>query len=405
MALSYERPAVGSDGQRHGRPRPGRRPAELYTQLQRSAGNRAVADLVTRRAGIGRAGGRAGRPLPPPSARHDRVLLQRSVEATESQDWMRSLFHRATGVPVDELGARTLIALGVRREDELTNMLFWLRRPEAAFRRIRPDEPELAQEWVAIRDTVVRPVLGRAATAKAPGPRGAERPDEPGVAGGTGGTPGIIRADQLGDYRKDEEKSRFRREVYAAQLDRALKDPEKTFVPNLPAGELEEVEGGFMLHRSAAGKARELLDAARSDLKAAQARGVKAAADVEYIRIKSAYRSLQDDFAAWKSAFETHYGNTQDQRGKLPGGPHGAQAVTELVDILVGWKAVPGFSNHTRGRAVDFTTKQGEWVFKASSAQKAGWVNTWLYDWLSRNAATHDFRPYEKEPWHWDHAG
>lgn len=76
-----------------------------------------------------------------------------------------------------------------------------------------------------------------------------------------------------------------------------------------------------------------------------------------------------------------------------------------MVDILVGRKAVPGFSNHTRGRAVDFTTKQGKWVFTASSAQKAGWVNTWLHQWLVDNAAGHRFRPYEKEPWHWDHMG
>jgi len=66
-------------------------------------------------------------------------------------------------------------------------------------------------------------------------------------------------------------------------------------------------------------------------------------------------------------------------------------------------KAVPGFSNHTKGLAIDFATQQGKWKFGASSAQKEGWVRTWLYLWLKSNAATYRFRPYSKEPWHWDH--
>lgn len=74
-----------------------------------------------------------------------------------------------------------------------------------------------------------------------------------------------------------------------------------------------------------------------------------------------------------------------------------------MVSRMVVKKAVPGFSNHTRGLAVDFRTRQGEWTLRASSAQKDGWPNTWLHQWLVRHAATYNFEPYEEEPWHWDH--
>jgi len=74
-----------------------------------------------------------------------------------------------------------------------------------------------------------------------------------------------------------------------------------------------------------------------------------------------------------------------------------------MVARMVEKKAVPGFSNHTKGLAIDFTTHQGEWSFGASSAQMKGWVRTWLYAWLTSHAPTYHFRPYEAEPWHWDH--
>jgi hypothetical protein len=135
-----------SDGERRSRLRPERLPAELYTRLQRTTGNRAVAGLVTRHAGNSLTGGQVREMLPPPSARHDGLWLQGVFEDDSYQARVRSLFSRVTGVTVDELGARTLIAVGVDREGDLTNALFWLRHPEAAFRKIRPDEPELAEE-------------------------------------------------------------------------------------------------------------------------------------------------------------------------------------------------------------------------------------------------------------------
>lgn len=49
--------------------------------------------------------------------------------------------------------------MGVRGENDLTNLPFWAQHPEAALRKIRPDEKHLANAWVDIRDSVVRPAL------------------------------------------------------------------------------------------------------------------------------------------------------------------------------------------------------------------------------------------------------
>ncbi len=54
---------------------------------------------------------------------------------------------------------------GVSSVTALTNLLFLARHPEMDGRRIATHQPELAQEWIDIRDTVVRPVLDRLAPA------------------------------------------------------------------------------------------------------------------------------------------------------------------------------------------------------------------------------------------------
>jgi len=53
---------------------------------------------------------------------------------------------------------------GVTDVDELTNLLFFARHPEMGGRRIAPEEAALAQEWIDIRDTIVRPTLHRSSS-------------------------------------------------------------------------------------------------------------------------------------------------------------------------------------------------------------------------------------------------
>lgn len=68
-------------------------------------------------------------------------------------------------------------------------------------------------------------------------------------------------------------------------------------------------------------------------------------------------------------------------------------------------KAPPGFSNHSNhsnGRAVDFTTKEGKVTFTANTSQRVGWRKTWLHAWLVTNAPAYGFHPLASEEWHWD---
>jgi hypothetical protein len=48
---------------------------------------------------------------------------------------------------------------GVRDVNELTNLVFFARHPEMNERKIQPEETALAEEWIEIRDTIVRPAL------------------------------------------------------------------------------------------------------------------------------------------------------------------------------------------------------------------------------------------------------
>ncbi len=57
---------------------------------------------------------------------------------------------------------RRAIEGGQRDENVLTNMIFYTRHPELpAGYRIKPDERELARDWIEIRNSIVRPVLRR----------------------------------------------------------------------------------------------------------------------------------------------------------------------------------------------------------------------------------------------------
>ena len=65
-------------------------------------------------------------------------------------------------------------------------------------------------------------------------------------------------------------------------------------------------------------------------------------------------------------------------------------------------KAPPGFSNHSNGKAVDFTTKEGKVTYTANTSQRAGWRKTWLHGWLLENAEKYGFHPLASEEWLWD---
>ena len=79
------------------------------------------------------------------------------------------------------------------------------------------------------------------------------------------------------------------------------------------------------------------------------------------------------------------------------------KAVSILVAHYTGSKAAPGFSNHSSGIAVDFTTTEGKDTLGAYKSQNARWKKSWLHQWLVTNAATYNFEPLATEAFHWSH--
>ncbi|MCI0390605.1 MAG: D-alanyl-D-alanine carboxypeptidase family protein [Acidobacteria bacterium] len=110
------------------------------------------------------------------------------------------------------------------------------------------------------------------------------------------------------------------------------------------------------MRKDAPQECKSLLARARVDLKRQQQEKDEGALKVERIGIASAYRDPWRDLAAWEKAFKKHYGKTKSQRVKLMGGEHGDKSVDFMAGKMAPIKAVPGFSNHTSGIAVDFTT-------------------------------------------------
>ncbi|HKG24464.1 MAG TPA: M15 family metallopeptidase [Thermomicrobiales bacterium] len=222
-----------------------------------------------------------------------------------------------------------------------------------------------------------------------------------------------IPAGRLGGY-GSAEATRFRRAVYQKMLERSAVDPDKSFTIGPGEEDLEEVESGFKMHTVAAADCATLLARARHDRderkmfakykkprdRTAGDKLVIAAGDIS---IASAHRGLDDDFGAWRNTFGTYFERTKDARAALTGGEFGAAAVNLMVDEMYPIKASPGYSNHTKGLAVDFSTTQGGTPLGPNTSQKDAWTNSWFYHWLVANAADHHFTQLPTEEWHWDH--
>ncbi|MEU4078326.1 hypothetical protein DEJ45_02275 [Streptomyces venezuelae] len=103
-------------------------------------------------------------------------------------------FERGTGFsPWELVRVVSAVAQGSRDENALTNLVFHQRHPERGGASVRPGERAAAAEWLAVRDTVVRPLLaaGRAgggASAPAGAPSGPSGP-APAPSGTAGAGP------------------------------------------------------------------------------------------------------------------------------------------------------------------------------------------------------------------------
>jgi LAS superfamily LD-carboxypeptidase LdcB len=196
---------------------------------------------------------------------------------------------------------------------------------------------------------------------------------------------------------KSISKEEFKKKVFDKQLAAAKKV--RNYVESLADKDLVAVEGNHKMHRTAAPKCQDLLAAARAALKKAQDAKDKAALKVKKIGIVSAYRTAQQDQSGWDKVFETWYAKKKKER-EATGDGHGDKAVAIMVKIMQGQKAVPGFSNHQHGLAVDFGTREG-------TDGPLAYVRStsWFYLWLDEHAGEYDFQQLPSERWHFDYTG
>src|ERR1051325_347840 len=128
----------------------------------------------------------------------------------------------------------------------------------------------------------------------------------------------------------DNDKYFFMRRVYEAQVKRAFTAGRMPF-PDLRENPLGFVEAGHKLRKDAAEQCKLLLKQAKSDLRRQKERGSQSAIKVSDIGVYSAYRSVEHDRAAWRSAFEKHFRETKSARARLRGGEYGDEAGEMMI--------------------------------------------------------------------------
>ncbi|GAA3942805.1 D-alanyl-D-alanine carboxypeptidase family protein [Actinoplanes auranticolor] len=311
--------------------------------------------------------------------------LQGEIEEESSDHPLMRLFRLPTRV-MDALAGQawgSAIALaraaGYDSENDLTNIVFYFRHPEAAGRKIQRHETDLTRSWLEIRDTIVRPAL-RAAPAT-----GAPAHGKISAAGLAWYGPGTATPELMA----------FMRAVF----ERHMATSKGSFVDSLPGDTLGRVDK-MRLRADAAEAAQRMLDAARAALAAAGLAGRTR------IGLTSAYRSAWRQFEIWqgkdgkgKRGFPYYYAESAADR-RATGDPHGPQSVEILTKLMRKYIAAPGYSNHQDGLAVDLGTGSGP-----SGGLRRIKRTDWFHRWLSDNAATYHFEPYPAEAWHWVYRG
>ncbi len=193
-----------------------------------------------------------------------------------------------------------------------------------------------------------------------------------------------------------DDQLEFMRKVY--DVNHKWSSANGTFVADIPEGELGIVEGK-QLKKDAAAACTDLLNAARKDIKTA---GVKVTAG-----LSSAYRSASKQASLWQSYFPDYYHETAAYREGLPGGAHGEKAIAYLARYIRPKVAIPGYSNHQNGIAVDLlNVEDGKKVLnRTKSPYPDKWRESWLWDWLTIHANNYGFfqNTHINEPWHWEY--
>jgi hypothetical protein len=209
------------------------------------------------------------------------------------------------------------------------------------------------------------------------------------------------------------ERDRFMRRVYDFQVG-IWRSRGVSYVGSVPARDLVPLSAGDVLpgrqvslHRGVANDfLLPLLSEARADLAADQVAAVPAAQQVTSIRVRSGYRSAQEQFSIWETLYARYYRDTRAHRSTLPGGEHGDDAARYMAGYINERVFSPGYSPHQRAMTVDFTYQEnGTWATADTDPAKiATWRASWLFKWLLANAMRFGFvqNPDLNEPWHWE---
>ena len=211
-----------------------------------------------------------------------------------------------------------------------------------------------------------------------------------------------VRAGDLGTFGSPAETA-FRRQIFEQQYQWALRQG-KAAVWGVDEKDLGSLEG-HPLRKDAVSAGGALLNQARGDLEVSKAKGNPKAMKVTRIGIASSYRAARTtDFDAWQTTFRSAYGTFYKQRvaEKRDSEPITSEETSAFLTHMINIKAVPGFSNHNRGTAIDFSTTEGGRTLGPDTGDAPAWRQSWLWNWLMSNAYTFGWDPYSKEEWHYD---
>jgi LAS superfamily LD-carboxypeptidase LdcB len=196
----------------------------------------------------------------------------------------------------------------------------------------------------------------------------------------------------------------FKAKVLEAQLRNHVARG-RSFCANVPNSELEIIEGKHRMRKAAADSCKSLLNAARAAHADDKSKGVALAVQTTKIGVWSAYRNIAEDTLSWNGTFLDYYNKNRATLEALPGGIHGKRSLQTMLRLMIKYKAAPGYSNHSNGLAVDFTTVHRGKELRAKKAQAERWRGTWLWKWLREHASEFGFKPLSTEEWHWDYDG
>lgn len=299
---------------------------------------------------------------------------------------------------LESTAVKLAITFGFRDENELTNLLFFVRHPERWGRKLQKGEPNfkaLSQEWLDIRNRLVRPFLSNK-------PRSTKPTTGSCVVSGS-----CIRCGSC------------------SACERRLRSAPKPRFVKVPATLSYWSTNSIPLDAQAFAAFERLYQAARAD-------GIP----TPYLKIRSGYRNYKNQAGKWRrrllylfkkrgcsTAHQACIASAIDKTTRALSSapvPHSNNPwvdrfVRELnqsgcastcsprsvVSQLRKGTAPPGRSPHHTGRAVDLHMGSNKNSTAASNVRAQR--KRAAFRWLVCNASRYGFYPYNREPWHWEY--